>query len=328
MSQTLGEKLRQAREERGISVSEVAEQTRISPLYIDSIEKDDYKPLPGGIFNKGFVKSYAKFIGMDEHEALQDYSKIVAQTEGRDENDLRTYRPEVLTDDRAGGSMVPTIIFAGIILALMTGGLLFVVNYLQNQPSTPTPAANVANASAPAGQDAPQTGQDPAAAPLDEIKLDFRATTERISVESIADGQRATQDVLPGTPKTFTAKDSLTVSYYRGFEKMVELTLNGKQIAAPPAPARGNRISVEIDRNNLERIINSGSLNVESEPVAAATNAPTPAQQAKPAPSPAASPTGTPRPVAARTPETKPKPNPTRTPIIVGNSTRPASNRP
>ncbi|MCA1609259.1 MAG: helix-turn-helix domain-containing protein, partial [Acidobacteria bacterium] len=78
MSQTLGEKLRQAREDRGISLSEVAEHTRISSLYISSIEKDDYKPLPGGIFNKGFIKSYARYIGIDEQEALQDYAELFA----------------------------------------------------------------------------------------------------------------------------------------------------------------------------------------------------------------------------------------------------------
>ncbi len=60
MSLTLGEKLRQAREARGITLSEVAEQTRIAPLYIESIENDDYRGLPGGIFNKGLVKSFAK----------------------------------------------------------------------------------------------------------------------------------------------------------------------------------------------------------------------------------------------------------------------------
>ena len=69
MSLTLGEKLRQAREERGISIREVSEQTRISSLYLEAIENDNYKTLPGGIFNKGFVKSYAKFVGFDEQEA-------------------------------------------------------------------------------------------------------------------------------------------------------------------------------------------------------------------------------------------------------------------
>ena len=77
MSITLGEKLRQAREERGISISEVAEQTRISPMYLECIESDNYKPLPGGIFNKGFLKSYAKYVGLDEQEVLQEYARLV-----------------------------------------------------------------------------------------------------------------------------------------------------------------------------------------------------------------------------------------------------------
>src|SRR5215203_5945043 len=133
MPTTLGEKLRQAREERGISISEVAEQTRISPMYIESIENDNYKPLPGGIFNKGFVKSYAKFIGVDEQEALSDYARQIAETELTSEQPLKVYRPEVLTDDNSSSSMLPTILFAGLILALMTGGILFVLNYLQNR---------------------------------------------------------------------------------------------------------------------------------------------------------------------------------------------------
>ena len=78
MSLSLGEKLRQAREERGISISEVAEQTRISPQYIKSIENDDYKPLPGGIFNKGFVRSYARYVGFDESQALEEYAQLMA----------------------------------------------------------------------------------------------------------------------------------------------------------------------------------------------------------------------------------------------------------
>src|SRR5438309_10498251 len=57
MSLTLGEKLQQAREEKGFTLSEVSDQTRISSLYLESIENDDYRTLPGGIFNKGFVKS-------------------------------------------------------------------------------------------------------------------------------------------------------------------------------------------------------------------------------------------------------------------------------
>jgi cytoskeleton protein RodZ len=143
MAETLGEKLRQAREERGVSITEVAEQTRISPHYIELIEQDDYRTLPGGIFNKGFVKSYAKYVGVDESEALQDYSRLITAQTGTDANDdPKTYRPEVLTDDRASSSRLPTIIFAFVILGLLTGGVLTLLNYLQSNPSALTTASN------------------------------------------------------------------------------------------------------------------------------------------------------------------------------------------
>src|SRR5215218_6977901 len=146
MAETLGEKLRQAREARGLTLSEVADQTRISSLYLESIENDDYRTLPGGIFNKGFVKSYAKYVGIDEQEALQDYSRLIANQEGGvTSEDPKTYRPEVLTDDRATSSMIPTIIFAVIILGLMSWGLLKLVDYIQNQQSQPAANTNTAN---------------------------------------------------------------------------------------------------------------------------------------------------------------------------------------
>src|SRR5690349_21087309 len=145
MAESLGEKLRTAREARGVSISEVAEQTRISPLYLEAIDVDNYKSLPGGIFNKGFVRSYAKYVGIDEQEALNDYSRLMAQSTPVEETEFKTYRPEVLTDDRATTSIVPTIIFAAVILGLMTAGILFLVNYIQNQQSEPQIAANMQN---------------------------------------------------------------------------------------------------------------------------------------------------------------------------------------
>src|SRR5438105_4365055 len=148
MSLTLGEKLRQAREERGIPISEVAEQTRISSLYLQSIENDDYKILPGGIFNKGFIKSYAKYVGIDEQEALMDYSRLLAAAETAEPDEYKPYKPEVLTDDRPGSSMIPTIIFAVVILALMSAGILFGIKYLRNQPETPVASNSATNANA------------------------------------------------------------------------------------------------------------------------------------------------------------------------------------
>ncbi len=138
MSLTLGEKLRQAREERGISLSDVAEQTRISGQYIESIENDDYRSLPGGIFNKGFVKSFAKYVGLDEQEALQDYANLTASQGNQVVDEQKTYRPEVLTDDRSSSSTFGKIIIAAVILGLATFGVLALLKYLQNNPSAET----------------------------------------------------------------------------------------------------------------------------------------------------------------------------------------------
>ena len=66
MAAGIGEQLRLAREARGIALRDISEQTRISMRYLEAIETDDYNRLPGGIFNRSFIKAYAKFVGFDE----------------------------------------------------------------------------------------------------------------------------------------------------------------------------------------------------------------------------------------------------------------------
>ncbi|MBA2377945.1 MAG: helix-turn-helix domain-containing protein [Blastocatellia bacterium] len=320
MSLSLGEKLRQAREERGISISEVSEQTRISPLYLESIENDDYKPLPGGIFNKGFVKSYAKFIGIDEQEALRDYSAIVAPTQ-ESEGELRRYRSEVLTDDNSGRSMIPTYIFAGIILALMTAGLLWVVNYIQNQPESPTLTSNSNAANVTDGQAVVPT-PDPAVPSFTEISMEFAAISEPVNLTTVVDGKRAVGNVEPGKPRAITASESVQLSYYRGFAEKVQIKLNGKEIAPPPAPARGNIISVDINKTNAPEIWQAGTFAIGSEatpPAETSSAQPTPARTVavpKPSPSPISKPVAS-GPTAPSTPRTSQRQT-TPTPLIIG----------
>ncbi len=261
MSLTLGEKLRQAREERDISISEVAEQTRISPLYIEAIENDDYSPLPGGIFNKGFVKSFAKFVGVDEDEALQDYSRQLSQqNEGQPEADPKTYRPEVLTDDRSR-SLLPTIIFAAIILGLMTFGILALVRYIQDQQSqtvaTNSNTGNTTNVNT-ANINSGNTNTVQSIPATNEIKVEFKPVAEPISVEATVDGRKSSANVMPGTPQTYTGQQSVRLRYYKGFADKVQLTVNGKQITPPPAPAKGQGIEFEINKENIVQILQSG----------------------------------------------------------------------
>ncbi len=267
MSLTLGEKLRQAREERGITISEVAEQTRISALYLGCIENDDYRTLPGGIFNKGFVKSFAKYVGVDEQEALQDYAQLVANQDNEIVDEPKTYRPQVLTDDNSSSSRLITIIFAGVILALMVAGVLMLVRYLEpmatqmtanttsNQNANANSAANIALANVAVS--------NPSALSMSNLKVEVRAIKSPVALVSTIDGERANALLALDKPKMFEPKEALRLSYSQSKSKNVQLMINDKQIATPDAPENPNRsvIEFEINKDNLQQIWDSGQIN-------------------------------------------------------------------
>jgi cytoskeletal protein RodZ len=74
---TLGEELRRLREERGVSLAEISEASRIGTRFLKAIEGDNFSILPGGIFTRSFIRAYAKHVGMDEEEAVMRYQQQV-----------------------------------------------------------------------------------------------------------------------------------------------------------------------------------------------------------------------------------------------------------
>jgi cytoskeleton protein RodZ len=303
MSSTLGEKLRHAREERGISVSEVAEQTRISPLYIAAIERDDYKTLPGGIFNKGFVRSYAKYVGFDEQQALQEYAQIAAGESAAEEARHSSYRPEVLTDDQAPTSLVPTVIIAVVMLALMSGGIIFLVRYLQEPQSEPrvgtiAPVVNTNKAAVPAPDATPAPAADVPA--MGNVKFEFAARDGaaaegdrgEISLSSSVDGERPKHTLVkPGDSLIFEPRESLKLSYHRSRARFAELKINGKVVALPSEPLNPRSSSIEVDINaqNLAKVWQGGEYTAEAAATTETTATPAPqtaANRALPAPRP------------------------------------------
>ena len=68
-----GGKLRQARERRGISLRQVASSTKIAPAALEALERNDISKLPGGIFSRAFVRSYALEVGLDPDRTVQEF---------------------------------------------------------------------------------------------------------------------------------------------------------------------------------------------------------------------------------------------------------------
>ena len=290
MSLSLGEKLRQAREERGISVSEVAEQTRISPLYIKAIENDDYKPLPGGIFNKGFVRSYARYIGFDEQEALQDYAEIINTSGIEAVSDQSVHRSEVWTDDTSPRSMAPTLIFAAVILVLLVGGLVLLVRYVFQSSSEP----NVANANlttSPAANNPPANSTLPATVPaVNELSIELKALGEPVWVAYTVDGARTEKTLDAGESIRLDAKDNVRLNYAKVKAASLEVSINGRKLSIPTANPKGS-FDININKSNAAQLIETGVAETES---------PTqrPGSGATPRPSPRPSLAVTPRPSA------------------------------
>lgn len=68
-----GNKFRQAREKKNLSLDDVSNVTKISSRMLKAIEDEAFDQLPGGVFNKGFVRAYAKHLGLNDEEAVADY---------------------------------------------------------------------------------------------------------------------------------------------------------------------------------------------------------------------------------------------------------------
>ncbi len=247
--QSLGDQLRQAREARGLSLRHVSDQTRISMRYLESIEADNFNQLPGGIFNRSFVKAYAKQVGFDEQTAMDLYSRITReQGETTDEAPI-SYSPQVYTNGDSSRSSTLTFVLSIVILAILCYGVYAALHWFQKRNGA-APAATVesttnapnVNSLAP-NNDLTQNNSaiDTSAAisPNDQINVRVSATTEEVALSvKIDDGRAQTFLVRPGDPaREFTAQDQLVLRYARARADALAVQINNRPANVPINPA-------------------------------------------------------------------------------------------
>ena len=85
-----GEKLRKQREQQGIELDAISYTTKISTRMLRALEDEHFDQLPGGVFNKGFVRAYARQVGLNEEEAIADYLAAVRGNQSR-ENQIQEH---------------------------------------------------------------------------------------------------------------------------------------------------------------------------------------------------------------------------------------------
>ena len=83
---SFGEELRREREIRGISLKEISDATKISKRFLEALERNDHKTLPAPVFTRGFVREYARYVGLNSEEMVNRYNFAAA-------NDDRIEKP-------------------------------------------------------------------------------------------------------------------------------------------------------------------------------------------------------------------------------------------
>lgn len=74
-SLSLGEMMKKAREEKGVSLKDVSEETKVQMKYLELIESGDYEKLPADVYTKGFLKHYGEYLGLDIDKLILLYNK-------------------------------------------------------------------------------------------------------------------------------------------------------------------------------------------------------------------------------------------------------------
>ncbi len=163
-----GDRLRREREMRGITLDEITESTKISRRHLEALETEHFDQLPGGVFNKGFVRAYARFLGIDEDQAVADYSAASnEQPEPENKFPLEIHE-EPNRELNPRRSKVP-LVFA---LAALVGVLVGYGFWMKSKPhsstavesvrqSTPAPSATESQANAPATASSAEPAKTP-----------------------------------------------------------------------------------------------------------------------------------------------------------------------
>jgi cytoskeleton protein RodZ len=261
MAANFGEELRLAREARGISLREISEQTRISMRYLEAIETNDYKRLPGGIFNRSFIKAYAKFVGYDEQAALEGYARTMReQGDASDEVSTTPYQSRVYTDGNSRSPIV-TLLLAILILAVLSLGVWGAKHWIERReaardggnppPTNPQGSGTQTQQQvAPAPTTAANSTQP--AAPNNSFHIQIKARGESVWLSTQADGnKKAAGFVLqPDEAREFDPQASLKIGYAQVKAKALEVTINGRPVRVPQ-----DKAEILITKDSYEQLL-------------------------------------------------------------------------
>lgn len=264
--------MRLAREARGISLREISEQTRISMRYLEAIEANDFKRLPGGIFNRSFIKAYARYIGYDEKEAVDAYTRALREQGDTSEEPASTpYKSHVYTDGSSTRSPIVTLLLTILILAILSLGVYAALHWYQrrqatrnegNAPQTsnaqPAQTAASQGASTAVPSATTQTQTSNAATATSGFQIQIKAVGEQVWLRVYVD-EASPKSAFAGNlqveeTKEFTPERSLKIQCSKDKSASLAITINGRP-AKLPLNMKGSLAEMSVSRDDYERLL-------------------------------------------------------------------------
>jgi cytoskeleton protein RodZ len=201
----LGEEFRSAREARGLTLSDVAEQIHIRSVYLNAIENEDWKSIGAPVYVRGFIRTYARYLGKDAEDAVGRFN----QTAPVERPVVASTSAATLSDnERSGPSLW------AVVATLVAVVLVAFVGYEWWQYAHPGTGGAVAQATpAPQPPDAAVQSQAPVASARPSAspavsgvaphQLALRLT-QRSWLRVVVDGTQQLEGIFPaGTVRTF-----------------------------------------------------------------------------------------------------------------------------
>jgi len=253
-----GRKLREARERRGLSLRQIASATKISLLTLEALERNDVARLPGGIFSRAFVRSYALEVGLDPEETIREFMGQYPQdsvTAGHPATGpIEDY--EAIESDRRTASTFLRLILVSIPVAAVVvyfgsterrAALRHAFGAQSSEQAQSRPPGASTTSSAPA--DLRANAIDPPA--VDRLVVQLKAV-QRSWVSAIVDGQRVLQRIVqPGDEHTLDVRRDIVLTVQDG--AAITVTLNGA--AAKPIGPSGQTATARLNLTNFREYL-------------------------------------------------------------------------
>ena len=150
---SFGENLKREREMRGVPLREIADSTKINLHFLQALEDEEFDKLPGGVFNRGFIRAYSRHLGLDEQKLLGEYDLVLGKKEPFET--LRVQAAPQPPPLEATSSQAQLLAAAIAVVMLLIGYALYRYSDQPITPETPSESATAASEQTPAAIESP-----------------------------------------------------------------------------------------------------------------------------------------------------------------------------